>query len=123
MENSLQGTKYESLINNWLAVSKMETGGWKSGLYLNYNNPWGMRPSKVREHTQSGVVVTENNGEFATYDSLSDAAKDIFLYSQARRFPIDTTLWEHIAYMFSKGYSTSETAMEYYKRVKAWLER
>lgn len=46
---------YKSAKDNWLAVSKMETGGWKSKLFINLLNLWGMKKPKVRPTTADGA--------------------------------------------------------------------
>jgi hypothetical protein len=123
MDAAFQNSLYVAQKNNWFAVSKMETAGFASSLYRIYNNPWGMRPSKVRKHTQSGSVST-SNGEFATYDSLDDAAADIVLYMAARKYPTsEMSLHEFVSLMQAKGYFVGESINSYYSKVKAWIER
>lgn len=82
-----------------------------------------MRPSVQRDHSQNGIFVTTNNGEFAKYDSLDSAARDIVLYMKARRYPTtEMELFDFVALMKGDGYFI-EPKMEYYKLVVAWLER
>jgi hypothetical protein len=115
---------YSYHLVNWLAVSKMETAGFSSPQYRMANNPWGMRPSTQRLNTQSGIFQTSGNGDFAKYNSVDDAAEDIFLYMKARKFPeTHLSLFDFVSFMKSKGYFVDLTAGEYYERVVAWLER
>lgn len=123
MERALANTPYRKQLTNWLAISKMETGGFKSSLYTLINNPWGMRPSTVRRHAQSGVYDSPTNGQFARYASLEKAAEDILLYMQARQWPTEELdLYSFVSLMKAKGYFV-EPIDYYYKAVKASLEK
>jgi hypothetical protein len=83
-----------------------------------------MRPSTVRNNTQSGVYNSTTNGQFATYNDIQSAVDDILLYMAARKFPKDEmTLYEFVSLMQQKGYFGTESISSYYSKVKAWLER
>lgn len=123
METALRNSKYKKHLVNWIAISKMETNGWTSSQYTLFHNPWGMRPSVKRKHTQSGSTSPGKNGVFATYKNLNDAAQDIVLYMTDWNFPTDEMdLLSFVQYMKSKGYFV-EPIDYYYKAVKAQLER
>lgn len=122
MERALKNSKYKKHLVNWIAVSKMETDRWQSSLYTLFHNPWGMRQSVKRKHTQSGSRETKN-GLFATYKTLDDAARDIVLYMEEWNWPTEEMdLYSFVQYMKSKGYFV-EPVDYYYKAVKAQLER
>ena len=122
METALRNSKYKKHLVNWIAISKMETDRWTSSIYTLFHNPWGMRPSVKRKHTQLGVQETKN-GKFATYASIDAAARDIVLYMEEFNFPTDEMdLLSFVQYMKSKGYFV-EPVDYYYKAVKAQLER
>jgi hypothetical protein len=102
----------------------METSGFTHRAFVMFNNPWNMRPSKQRAHTQSGSFTTQGNGDFATYATLANAVDDILLYMQARRYPTsELSLFDFVTFMGSKGYFGKESALSYYKKVKAWADR
>lgn len=61
---------FKSLKDNWLAVSKMETGGWDSKLFTNSLNLWGMKKPKVRPTTAEGITFGKTGR-----DSLIDEFK------------------------------------------------
>lgn len=123
LEKAFRNTKYKKHLANWIAVSKMETNRWTSTFYTLFHNPWGMRPSVKRKHTQSGATQPGKNGTFATYKNLDDAARDIVLYMDEFRWPTDEMdLYSFVQYMKSKGYFV-EPVDYYYKAVKAQLER
>jgi hypothetical protein len=129
METALANSPYRKQLTNWLAISKMETDGFKSSLYTLINNPWGMRPSKPgsgpnnRPDAQDGVYLSPTNGEFARYNSLDRAAQDIVLYMKARQWPTEEMdLYSFVSLMKKKGYFV-EPLDYYYKAVKAQLER
>jgi hypothetical protein len=124
LKQNLNLSPYLNSVDNWLAVAKMETAGFTSRIYTNYNNPWNMRPSKVRQHTQDGVMTTGGNGQFATYANLDRACQDILLYMQARKYPTsEMSLYDFVSFMGVKGYFGEESIQSYYGKVKAWLER
>lgn len=123
MEQALRNSKYRKHLVNWIAVSKMETDGWKSSLYSLFHNPWGMRPSVQRKHTQNGSREVKGNGTFATYKNINDAAVDIVLWMEARKFPEgEMDLYSFVQAMKGKGYFV-EPVDYYYKAVKAQLDR
>lgn len=124
MHRQLDNTPYAWTIPIWMAVAKMEVAGFTSRMYTQFNNPWNMRPSTVRQHTQDGYITTETNGMFATYASLDMAAKDILLYMQARKYPVDSMeLYNFVQFMGRKGYYGEEPFLSYYRKVVAWLQR
>jgi len=124
MNRQLADTVYAWSIPIWMAVAKMEVAGFESYIYTRFNNPWNMRPSEVRDHTQNGYMETTNNGRFATYANLDDAAQDILLYMKARRYPVaEMELYNFVQLMGKKGYYGTEPFLNYYRKVVAWLQR
>lgn len=135
---------YKSLKDNWLAVSKMETGGWDSKLFTNSLNLWGMKQPKVRPTTAEGktfgITGRENisklfpniaevanmvtgQSEWAKYSSLDNAVKDIILWMNYTKFPRGPlSLRNHIEEMKKRSYFQEDT--DYYlKAVAAWEAR
>jgi hypothetical protein len=60
-------SNYKNTKNNWLAVSKMETAGWTSPLFLNGFNLWGMKKAKVRKNTQSTFTQAGTPGRDVSF--------------------------------------------------------
>jgi hypothetical protein len=135
---------YQSLKDNWLAVSKMETAGWNSKLFTNSLNLWGMKKPKVRPTTAQGKTfgitgretisklfpnITEaaniatGQSEWAKYDSIEDAVKDIILWMDYTKFPKGPlSLRNHIEEMKKRSYFQED--VDYYlKAVAAWEAR
>lgn len=103
----------------WVAVSKMETAGWKSNLFTNNKNLWGMKVAHQRLSTMSNYKSAET---WAKYNSVSDSANDIVLYMNARKYPKAVTDIEQlVAIMYDKSYFVGETYESYLNKVKAWL--
>lgn len=148
MEQAFQGSKYKKLLKYWLAVAKMETAGFSSQLYINANNPWGMKMPKQRKTTATGKAwgvsgrndssiweklfipgafietLVSQRSDFARYSTLSDGVKDIILYMDALGYPENSPdLLSFIQLMKSKGYFAGEDVETYYNKVKAWLKR
>jgi len=126
----------------------METAGYSSGLYMNSNNPWGMKFPTVRATTSSGKVYGtagrylsdwreyleapnialknrfSSTNDFARYSTLADGVKDILLYMDALSYPTSTTdLLSFIQLMKQKKYFGEEDVQDYFNKVKAWLDR
>jgi len=51
-DQEFSNSSYSNSKDNWLAVSKMETAGWTSRLFVNGLNLWGMKRARKRPNTQ-----------------------------------------------------------------------
>lgn len=72
---------YKATKQNWLDVSRMETAGWTSKLFINGNNLWGMKRAKKRPNTQSKFEQSgfagRDSGFFEKYfPNINQIAKD-----------------------------------------------
>lgn len=143
--NSVFGNSdYKATKRNWLAVSKMETAGWTSKLFINGFNLWGMKKAKVRPNTQEssqwGYAGREMNllpnavtqtlkyipgqSQWATYKNLPDAVEDIILWMQYTKFPNrPMSLREHVFEMKKRSYFVGEDLEEYLNKILAWEKR
>jgi len=120
VNQAFSNTEFYHLRKFWLAVSKMETGGYSSSLYLKYNNPWGMKFPTSRRNKVSGQT---GSAPWAVYANTFDAAQDIILWMRARRFnPAQSSLEDFIAEMKRVGYF-EEPYEQYLNLVKAWMQR
>lgn len=116
-------------MQNWLAISKMETAGWTSGLFRNGNNPWGMGYALIRPKDQDGIIMAgKNDGSQsfngAKYKDFRQAAHDIILWMDYNKFPKEVlTLAEHVHVMDEHGYFGLEPEFSYLNKVIAWLNK
>jgi hypothetical protein len=133
---------YKATKQNWIDVSRMETAGWSSKLFVNGNNLWGMKKARKRPNTQSSeqwgspgrdnsainptAIVSEVTGQnqWASYRTLDDAVKDIILWMQYTKFPNrPLSLRDHIQEMKNRSYFVGEDVAEYLGKVVAWKNR
>ncbi len=142
-EDVFKNSDYKASMNNWLLVSKMETAGWTSKLFVNGLNLWGMKRAKVRPNTQipftqsgspgrdSGFLNTtaiasevSGNNQWAKYSNLHNAVKDIILWMQYTKFPNRVmSLRDHVEEMKKRSYFVGEDVEEYLKKILAWEKR
>jgi len=132
---------YRNSKNNWLLVSKMETAGWSSKLFVNGFNLWGMKKARKRPNTQqattwgvpgrdTGISVTgvlseiTGQSEWAKYANLNDAVTDIILWMDYTKFPKEKlSIRDHVEEMKKRSYFVGEDVQEYLGKVLAWEKR
>jgi hypothetical protein len=107
----------ENNVKLWMAVSYHETGGWKSPIYKENKNFFGMKLPTIRETTAIG----ENRGH-AVFNSYEDSARDQLLYLKARAYKQVNTPEELVNWMKGKGYFT-DTVENYLRGVKNGLNK
>ena len=130
----------------------METANFKSRLYLEYNNPWGMKVPKVRKTTalknEIGDGIAGRDSEsfigmfqsmtsleaffkgslksttWAVYPSVEAGCEDIILWMENVKFKEGiTSLYSFIAEMKVHGYFADESTEAYFNKVIAWENR
>lgn len=102
----------------------METAGFTSSLYKNANNPWGMKVAVIRPHFQKGAYVSGGVFNWASYDDLNQACRDIVAWCDYTKFPKgDLSLEAHVAAMGARNYFGNETVSSYLSKVRAWLKK
>jgi hypothetical protein len=110
----------DRLIRWWIAVSDHETGTWTSRLFREANNMFGMKQPMTRA-TYSIGPTKSSEGNFATFKSLEDSVKDLYLYMEEWRYPKDfLSIEDFIAFMKYKNYY-GDSYDNYLKSVKARL--
>jgi len=93
----------EITANYITAQAKFESGYFNSTIYLENNNPFGMKLAKQRFTTASGT----NRGH-ACYPSIHDAVKDFVLWMEYSGVPKDiTNLEAYVNLLKQKGYFSS----------------
>ena len=90
-----------------LSQAKLESGHFTSNVFINANNPFGMRPARVRRHRACG----QYNG-YAAYESLAHAVEDYLLWMETVCIPLHIDSPESfVRFLLSKGYfEADETA-------------
>lgn len=87
-----------------VAQAMHETGIFKSPLYLEKNNAFGMTFPNIRETT---AAAQDENG-FAVYDSVEDSIKDLQLYYDHFNYPgTFDSVADYVKYAREKGYFTA----------------
>jgi hypothetical protein len=108
--NAIRGRVPDKAIPWIVAQSAHETGVWKSNVFKKLNNGFGMLHPRQRKTTSIGPgsrqPQIEGGGNYATYNNLSDSAKDLLLYFDARKINWDEidNATEYVAWLKSKGY-------------------
>lgn len=121
-DTTFKNSSHPDSVNNWLAVSKMETGGFNSKIFRETLNLWGMKHPKKRPTKASGKYLSGTN-EWAKYDSLKDSVQDIILWMNYTKFPKgNLSLDDHLKEMKARGYF-EEPIDQYTNLVKAWIQR
>lgn len=120
-------------------VSRMETNNFKSSLFTQWRNPWGMKLPKTRKTTafagpavngfdnQSAQILNmfankkaTSLDKWAAYDSLQDACQDILYWMVAVKFPVGIEqLYEFVVAMKNEGYFGEESVKSYYDKILA----
>lgn len=140
-------SKYSNLARYWYDLAKMETANFSSNLFLKSNNPWGMKLPEKRQTTAKGattgatgrdasnwydwlwtpgIIKAEVNKsrEWAKYDTLEEAVKDIILWMDYTAFPTATpSLLTFVQELKKRGYFGGEEVDSYYKKIKAWQSK
>jgi len=86
-----------------LGQSALETGRFRSDLFLRANNAFGMRVANVRPQNRIG----ESNG-YAVYNTVADSVADYFARQRAFNIPNTNSAAAYIAATVASGYATAE---------------
>lgn len=133
-----QAQTYEKIIFNELlrnnvdssmakiivAVGKHESANFKSKLFTQNKNVFGMTHPPKRPTTSIGYSVFSDNGnkrKFCKFSTTTSATKDFVLYLKARNYPLDIqTPEEMVRVMKSKGYFEANATV-YLRAIKKHL--
>lgn len=93
------------------AQAILETGSFKSNIYMTANNMFGMRPAQKRTKLYDSVLSTAN-GDFASYNTLEQSLRDRIALDTYNNVARPQT-WEDVrVYMekvMQKGYTHEKT--------------
>ena len=124
----LNSAGYGDLFEYWRAVALFETGGFGSGLVRDTFNMWGMGVPTVRKSSRvtgfPDYIAKDagNSRKFSVYSTMSDAVRDIVLYSNARQIPKKFDNYaQFVNWLKSKSYFEI-TAVDYFNRSKKYLD-
>lgn len=119
LQKILSGTKYYKLWPYWFDVANMETAGFTSKLYLNANNPWGMKNPEKRQTTARKNNPYTANSSAANRNDVSvwqrlfvpgqwftGAVKDVQPVKWARYETIEDAVNDIVLYMDEFQYKT-----------------
>ncbi|QQO91714.1 mannosyl-glycoprotein endo-beta-N-acetylglucosaminidase [Flavobacterium phage vB_FspM_immuto_2-6A] len=93
-----------------LAQAKLESGHFKSGIFLENNNMFGMREAKLRSNLAKGT-----NRAHAYYDSWQDSVLDYALYYSTYLYKIKTE-GEYFEYL-RQNYAEDPTYVQRLKQI------
>lgn len=96
-----------------VAQAKHESGNFKSNVFLENNNPFGMKCAKKRQTTCTGT-----NRYHATYDTIEDSITDYIYYMENMGIPFhETSAKKYVFLLKSKNYFEADV-VKYYIAVK-----
>lgn len=102
-----------------LGQADLETGGFRSRVYMEANNMFGMRPAERRPQNRVGIMDTAN-GKFAIFQTLNESLRDRIAWDSYNNIERPMT-WDdasvYMAKVMKKGY-THET-----NYISVWKER
>jgi len=118
----IRGSEYSHYLDWIVAQSQHETNSWRSELFLNNNNLFGMKVPSKREYFGNGGTPAPDGGMYAKYDTWADSAKDFLSWLRYVKFPKDALTVDRYVYLLKKfGYFT-DSEENYLGGVKHWLE-
>lgn len=86
IQKIVQGNGYSPAMARMIAaVARHETGNYKSPLFLNHNNFFGMKAAKKRPHYQD--YVAKGNLGYAGFNSPANSVRDFVMYLNYVGYP------------------------------------
>ena len=110
-------SKYKALKKFIIAQSKVETGGYSSGLFLRANNAFGMKNALYRD--QYGYKV--QGDPYRNYANVLDSIKDFELYLDSVGFPVTVNSAEAYTGNLKRLNYFESPLNDYTKALKSWL--
>ena len=86
--------------------SALETGYWKSKIFNDFNNGFGMGVPRIRESLRVGEYLANNGENFSTYKNFEDSVKDYVIWAEYFRMPTNFNRPEQfVEFLESKGFA------------------
>ena len=106
ISRTLAKTKYKDYTCWITQQSALETGYWKSKIFKEFNNGFGMGVARVRDTNRIGTYLATNGEEFSTYRSFEDSVKDYVLWADYFRMPTNFIRpQQFVDFLEKKGYA------------------
>jgi hypothetical protein len=115
-------SKYRALLPYMVAQAKLETGNFRSRVFRENKNYFGMKMPKVRPTKAIGDGLLSPEGNYyANFRSEADSIADLLLWFDYTKFPTSVTdSSQYVSELKRRGYfGSSETA--YLKNINFWL--
>ena len=102
----LAKSKYKAYTCWITQQSAHETGYWKSKIFNDFNNGFGMGVPRIRESLRIGNYLASNGENFSTYKNFEDSVKDYLLYAEYFNMPTNfNNPQQFVDFLESKGYA------------------
>lgn len=124
-------SKYSNLARYWFDLAKMETAGFTSPLFLNANNPWGMklpekRPTTSEPRGYEGRQSDASRNNTSLFDAFvkpgafwNKAAGDVVPTTWAKYATLDYAVDDIILWMDYTNFPTaSPTLLTFVQELK-----
>lgn len=111
----IERSNYRQMADLIVAQAKHETKGYRSAIFNENNNFFGMKMPEKRQTKAVGI-----NRNHAVYKSKSDSVKDYLLWLDYNKFPIITRADVFVTELKRKRYFT-DTIENYTKGIVLWL--
>lgn len=120
IKKAFQGSRYTPLIPFIVAQSKHETGIYKSEIFKNANNLFGMKVPFIRPSLRSGTYIARDGEKYSKFDSLYNSARDYRLYLENQNFPVVNTVFDYANVLKQRGYF-EDNLNNYVNGLKRWI--
>jgi len=102
----LQKSKYKDYTCWITQQSRLETGNWKSKIFNDFNNGFGMGVARIRETNRIGTYLASNGENFSTYKNFDDSVIDYLLWCKYFNMPTNFVRpQQFVNFLVSKGYA------------------
>lgn len=118
----IRESEYAPYLDWIVAQSQHETANWKSSLFEENNNLFGMKVPTKREYFGDGGTKAPDGGLYAKYNKWSDSAKDYLSWLRYVNFPTDLPTMRDFVHELKKKSYFGDTEENYYNGVKHWFE-
>lgn len=115
-------SKYYKLAPYISAMARHETGNFKSRLFREGNNMFGMKKAYQRKQVGAQWFAASDGGHYMKYESPAQSLEDLLLWMDARRFPQEVKDARQFVEELKKRNYFGDTVENYFKGVNYWLQ-
>lgn len=117
----LAKSKYKAYTCWITQQSVLETGNFKSKIFNDFNNGFGMGVPRIRKSLRIGDYLASNGERFSTYKNFEDSVADYLLYAEYFNMPTNFNRPEQfVDFLVSKGYATD---LDYGSKVLSLIKK